>query len=152
MARFQSTAVLCAALLTASCLDSGGPDPGEQIYLSSLEQWNSEGPSSYDMVLRRQTISATPDLSVLITVRNGTVTSRTYDGTAIPVEPGSVVYYPDVPGLFQFVRSAMDADPFLLSTEYDEAYGYPSSINLDMYAGRTDDNVIYTVTSFTPIQ
>ncbi len=151
MARILATTLLLASGMAAGCLDSTGPDPGEQIYEASLEQWNNDGPDSYDMVLRRQTVSVNPDVSVLITVRNGVVTSRTYDGTTIPVEPGSASLYPDVPGLFAIARDAMDADPFFLSIEYDEVYGYPKIINLDLVAGRTDDNLIYTVTVFTPV-
>jgi hypothetical protein len=152
MARLNATAVLLSSVLSAACLDNAGPNPGEQIFESSLDEWNTEGPDSYDMVLRRQTISLNPDLSVLITVRNGVVTSRTYDGTTIPVEPGNVTLYPDVPGLFAFLKDAMDSDPFLLSAEYDETYSYPQMITLDRFAGRTDDNVVYTVTSFTAIE
>jgi len=152
MARFSATAVLLSSVLSAACLDNAGPDPGEQIFKSSLEEWNTKGPTSYDMVLRRQTISLNPDLSVLITVRNGVVTSRTYDGTTIPVEPANASLYPDVPGLFAFLKQAMDSNPFLLNAEYDETYSYPQLITLDRYAGRTDDNVTYTVTSFTAIE
>jgi len=46
----------------------------------------------------------------------------------------------------------MDSNPFLLNAEYDETYSYPQLITLDRYAGRTDDNVTYTVTSFTAIE
>lgn len=152
MARLTATAVLLSSVLSAACLDNSGPNPGEQIFQSSLDQWNSEGPDSYDMVLRRQTISANPDLSVLITVRNGVVVSRIYDGTTIPVEPANASLYPDVPGLFDFLKEAMDSDPFLLNAEYDETYSYPQLITLDRYAGRTDDNVTYTVMSFTAIE
>lgn len=152
MARILPTTLLLASGLAAACLDSSGPNPGEQIFEASLEQWNADGPDSYDMVLRRQTVSANPDLSVRITVRNGLVTSRIYDGTEIPVAAGDADLFPDVPGLFAFLKDAMDADPFYLSAAYDETYGFPIEIQLDMFAGRTDDNVTFTVTTFTAVE
>ena len=152
MARFLVTTAVFSAALAAGCLDNDGPDPGEQIFESSLQQWNEDGPASYDMVLRRQTLGVNPDLRVVITVRNEIVTSRFYLGTDIPVSGDAAALYPDVPGLFAFVREAMDADPFLLSTAYDELYGYPSEITLDLTAGSTSDNVIYTVEEFTPVE
>ena len=53
------------------------------------------------------------------------------------------------PGLFAIVQEAMAGDPFLLSTTYDEIYGYPSSVQLDVTAAQTSDNVTYTVEEFT---
>ena len=151
MARFLATTIALSSALVAGCLDNDGPDPGEQIFAASLAQWNDEGPASYDMILRRQTIGANPDLRVVITVRNEVVTSRFYLGTDIPVGADAASLYPDVPGLFAFLREAMDADPFLLAATYDELYGYPSEITLDMTAGSTSDNVVYTVEELTPV-
>lgn len=152
MARILVTTLLLASGLAAACLDSSGPNPGEQIFEASLEQWNTDGPDSYDMVLRRQTLGVNPDLAVLLTIRSGVVTSRFYNETDIPVAAADVALWPDVPGLFALLRDAMDDDPFFLSASYDEIYGYPSEIQLDRFAGRTDDNVIYTVTVFTPVE
>jgi len=152
MARYLATAILLSSGLTAGCLDNDGPDPGQQIYESSLAQWNELEPANYDMVLRRQTISANPDLRVVITVRNGVVTSRTYLGTDIPVGADAASAFPDIDGLFAFVGEAMEGDPFLLSTEYDSEWGYPSNVVYDASAGQTSDNVTYTVEEFTPIE
>lgn len=152
MARFLATAILLASGLTAGCLDNDGPDPGRQIFESSLAQWNETGPESYDMVLRRQTISATPDIRVVITVRNGVVTSRIYFGTDIPVGSDASASFPDIDGLFAFVSEAMKGDPFLLSTEYDGEYGYPSNVVYDATAGQTSDNVTFTVEELTPVE
>lgn len=152
MARINATAVLLAASLASACLDSSGPNPGEQIYEASLAQWNSDGPESYDMILRRQTIGANPDLRVEISVRNGVVTSRFYFETDIPVAPADASKYPDIPGLFDFVKDAMDGDPFLLATTYDETWGYPSEVQYDETAGSTSDNVIFTVVEFTVVE
>ena len=150
MARFLTTAVVLSSGLGGACLDNAGPDPGKQIFQASLAQWNEEGPDSYVMVLRRQTLGANPDLRVVITVENDVVVSRFYEGTDIPVSVDAAAGFPDVPGLFSIVLDAMEGDPFLLSTEYDPTYGYPSSVTLDVTAGSTSDNVIYTVVEFTP--
>ena len=151
MARYLATALLLSSGLAAGCLDNDGPDPGRQIFEASLAQWNELEPPNYDMVLRRQTISANPDLRVVIQVRNGVVTSRTYLGTDIPVTGDAAAAFPDIDGLFAFVDEAMQGDPFLLATEYDGDWGYPSSIVYDLNAGQTSDNVTYTVEEFTPI-
>ena len=151
MARYLATTILLSAGLAAGCLDNSGPDPGRQIFEASLAQWNELEPPNYDMVLRRQTISANPDLRVVIQVRNGVVTSRTYLGTDIPVTGDAAAAFPDIDGLFAFVDEAMQGDPFLLATEYDGDWGYPSSIVYDLNAGQTSDNVTYTVEEFTPI-
>ena len=152
MARFLTTAVVLSSGLAGACLDNAGPDPGRQIFQASLDLWNDEGPDSYVMVLRRQTISANPDLRVVITVENDVVVSRFYEGTNIPVSAEAAAGYPDIPGLFAFVLDAMEGDPFLLSTDYDPTYGYPSSVTLDVTAGSTSDNVIFTVVEFTPAE
>jgi Family of unknown function (DUF6174) len=152
MARYLATAVVLLSGLACGCLGNDGPDPGEQIYESSLELWNTEGPASYDMVLRRQTISANPDLRVVITVRNEVVTSRIYFGTDIPVTGDAAASFPDIPGLFALLREAMDGDPYLVSALYDETYGYPRELTLDETAASTNDNVTFTVEEFTPVE
>jgi hypothetical protein len=152
MARLLATTILLASGFASGCLDNNGPNPNEQIYESALTQWNTDGPESYNMVLRRQTISANPDLRVEIQVRNGVVTSRFYFETDIPVAPADVEKYPDILGLFEFVREAMDGDPFLLATTYDELFGYPSEIQYDLTAASTSDNVVYNVVEFTPVE
>jgi hypothetical protein len=152
MARFLATAVLLSSGLAAGCLDNDGPDPGQQIFESSLAQWNETGPSSYDMLLRRQTISANPDLKVVISVRNGVVTSRIFFGTDIPVSEDAAAAFPDIDGLFAFLGEAMEGDPFLLAAEYDSEFGYPSSITYDATAAQTSDNVTYTVEELTPVE
>ena len=151
MARYLATAILLSSGLAAGCLDNDGPDPGRQIFESSLAQWNDVEPPNYDMVLRRQTISANPDLRVVIQVRNGVVTSRVYLGTDIPVGGDAAADFPDIDGLFAFLGEAMNGDPFLLSAEYDSDFGYPSTIVYDLNAGQTSDNVTFTVEEFTPI-
>ena len=94
MARFLTTAVVLSSGLAGACLDNAGPDPGRQIFQASLDLWNDEGPDSYVMVLRRQTISANPDLRVVITVENDVVVSRFYEGTNIPVSAEAAAGYP----------------------------------------------------------
>ena len=152
MARYLAAAILITSGLVAGCLDNDGPDPGQQIFEASLAQWNDLEPPNYDMVLRRQTISANPDLRVVISVRNGVVTSRIYQGTDIPVTGDAAAAFPDIDGLFAFLLEAMQGDPFLLSAQYDSDFGYPSSIVYDANAGQTSDNVNYTVEEFTPIE
>lgn len=150
----RSSLLGAVALLTlAACADTG-TSPSEQIYDSSLALWNTEGPDSYDMVLERECVCTVPEVQVTIQVRNRQVTARFYTDTdpVIPVEPGNVAFYPDVPGLFALVRDAMDDDVFYLSATYDPTYGFPNMIQLDRTVGSTDDNVIYRVLTFTPVE
>lgn len=152
MARLLATAVVLSSGLVGGCLDNSGPDPSKQIFEASLGLWNDEGPESYTMVLRRQTVGINPDVRVVITVQHDIVISRIYQGTEVHVSEDAAAGYPDIPGLFSLVLEAMNGDPFLLSTNYDPTYGYPSSVTLDVTAARTSDNVIYTVEEFTPTE
>jgi hypothetical protein len=149
----RAALLLAASLLTlSSCADTSGPDPAEQIFTSALAQWNEFGPDSYDLVLKRQCVCTPSDVDVTIQVRNGTVAARFYTGTELQVPANQVSLYPDVPGLFQLIRNAMDNDPFFLSAEYDQNFGHPVNVQLDLVAGRTDDNVVYTSLSLTPVE
>lgn len=144
--------LLAGSLLASACSDVSGPDPAEQIYSSALAHWNQVGPASYDLVLKRQCICTPAEVDVTIEVRNGTVTARYYTATGDPVAASSASLYPDVPGLFQVVRDAMDGDPLFLSAEYDQTYGHPVLIQIDQVGGRSDDNVVYTSLSLTPVE
>ena len=149
----RNALMLAASILAfSSCADNSGPDPAEQIYSSALAQWNQLGPDSYDLNLKRQCICTPSDVDVTIQVRDGVVTSRFFTGTDIQVPAGQISLYPDVPGLFQIIRVAMDNDPYFLSAEYDQNFGHPVIIQLDQVAGRTDDNVLYTSLSLTPVE
>ena len=148
----RAALVLATSILAiASCTDTSGPDPAEQIYSSALAQWNQLGPDSYDLNLKRQCVCSPSDVDVTIQVRNGVVAARFFTGTELPVPAGQASLYPDVPGLFQVVRTAMDNDPYFLSAEYDQNFGHPVLIQLNQDASRNDDDVIYTSLSLTAI-
>ena len=138
-------------LASAACSDTSGPNPAEQIYTAALAQWNESGPASYDMVLKRQCICQVSEIDVTIQVRNRVVVSRTFTASGDPVGSGQVSLYPDVPGLFALVRAAMDDDPVFLSATYDQTYGHPIEIQLDLDGSRSDDNVVYTTLQLTPV-
>ena len=149
----RAALVLATSILAlSSCADTSGPDPAEQIYASALAHWNQQGPDSYDLNLKRQCLCSPADVDVTIQVRNGAVTARFFTGTEIQVPASQISLFPDVPGLFQLIRVAMDNDPFYLSAEYDQNFGHPVNIQLDQVGGRSDDNVVYTSLSLTPVE
>ena len=150
MARFLATAILLSSGMAPVCLDNDGPDPGQQIFESSLAQWNEEGPTSYDMVLRRQTIGANPTSKWSSSVRNDVVTSRIYFGTTSPSSAEAPRRLsPTSPACLRLWQEAMAATRSCSRPRTTRSTAYPSSVQPGRDRGHQTDNVTYTVEELT---
>jgi len=86
-----------------------------------------------------------------LTVRNDVVVKVEPTGNAIlpPTTPAAGTY-PTVDSLFAIAERARLAKPSKLKIEYDETYHFPKLIAVDPVEGTADDEVSYSVQSFTP--
>ena len=57
-------------------------------------------------------------------------------------------FFKTIDELFEVIKDARGADK--LKVEYDEENGFPTRIEIDYYKNASDDEVIYTVSNFTP--
>jgi hypothetical protein len=144
-------ALVLVAALGLGCADID--DPSQEFYEEYYALWQANGPASYDMVLLRSCVCTPPASTVLIQVRNRTVTARTFQdpnpGTEVPANQAG--NYPDVPGLFRVIQSALRRRVAGSSYSYNGDYGYPEIINIDFDISRADDNIFYRVQRFTPV-
>ena len=149
MVRGRFLAVLTTAL-AAGCL---GPTDqfSDQIHEDAKQQWATNGPSSYSYVLTRVCLCVVTDEPVKVEVQNGTIVSWTYVNSNTPLEAQYQSDFPDVPGLFEFIEDTRRGNPFYFSASYDQTYGFPATLNLNITASSAADDLQMTATEFTPI-
>lgn len=147
--RRRFMAVLTTALVGA-CL---GPTDefSDQIHEDAKQRWAEDGPPSYSYVLTRVCLCAVTDEPVKVEVQNGTIVSWTYVNSNTPLEAQYHNDFPDVPGLFEFIEDTRRQNPFYFSVSYDQTYGFPVTLNLDISASSTNDDLQMTAIEFTPI-
>lgn len=148
LSSFRLPALTLLAATAVACQDIN--DPNEAVFDAALRQWTETEPAAYSFTLIRICVCTPDSTAVVLTVENRTVTSRTYQLTAEAVAPADVAKYPDIPGLFNLVREAIDGRVFQWQARFNQDYGYPEEAFFDYDAGRLDDNVAFAVVQFTP--
>ena len=134
------------ALAGVSCHVSTSPDTDLD---SARQRWALKHPLSYDIVVRRL-CECTTDVTnaVLVSVREGSVTSRTYVSTGAQVSAQYASLFPAVEGIFLIVDDALTRNAYKLDVTYDATYGFPVSIDVDYVHQVADDELTVQLSGF----
>lgn len=139
---------LAAVLAACSLLPGASPPPPDAIraLAEHQAQWASKGLDDYTFTITMQCFCPFTD-PLQVTVVDGVVTTITKAGQA--VEPREVDGLPKtVPELFAVVAAQTGAAS--VTVEWDPAFGFPTSIQVDSIANAIDDEFGYLVTNFRP--
>jgi len=68
---------------------------------------------------------------VVISVRNGILSSIKYADGSGPVDKSRYANYRTVEGLFEFLQDAIDRKAYRMRVSYDASLGYPTSASID---------------------
>lgn len=88
---------------------------------------------------------------VIVEVRDGRVTSRTYKDSGEPVAEMHAERWPPIEGVFDIVQDALDEDADSISVEYDRERGFPTSISIDYMQEAADEELTYEAGEFEPL-
>lgn len=152
--RWMTVPVLLLAALGGCLGDSGDAFQRDKL-TAARTLWDSKNVSSYTYILELQCFCApaTQLSPVLVTVKNGAVTSLQYwdeDPADRTPAPASIFGpYDTVEELFAFVADAIDRDAEVLQVGYDADYGFPNVVNVDYETGGSEQ-LLFFVTEFTP--
>jgi hypothetical protein len=148
-------AVTALALTTNIFGLSTGAATGENPIDAETPQalWDSQDINSYQYTLQVSCfclVEATRP--VTIEVIDGQVASMTYadDGTA--ADPALFERYDSVDKLFAIINDAESQDPVRLDVTYDETYGVPLSVNIDISEMIADEELYFTVSDFESLK
>ena len=149
--RFVSVAAMLGIVGLASC-SASLVGPGEDLAIARTK-WNQNGPSSYTMKIFKSCecleVMSGP---VIVTVKNGVVTSRTYQRTGQAVPSNYAASFPGVEGLFDMIAQIKGEDPYKLDVRYDPALGYPLGISVDYNKQMVDDEISTAVFDFSILE
>ena len=142
----RSVTPLAIPFLAVACSLSGPGDEGDPLARleASRAKWVANGPSEYELAMRRSCGECLPDgaLAVVVSVSSGgTTVSLAQNGERIEDEAG---LYPDVDGLFELIETHILAGAEI-DAEYDGELGYPRSVSFDPVPDAVDDEFAYVV-------
>ena len=140
--------LFCLAAL-AACSGSTDPTDAATALAEARARWARSGVADYQYTITRGCECSPESVGpVVIEVRNHQVQTRRYlTGTA--VDPQFAELFAAVPGLFDLIDEAIQEPAAGLAVRYNEAYGYPETIQIDWVAGVADDEVSYHISDFT---
>jgi hypothetical protein len=138
-------AVLCPLVLACGSL---GPD---DEHLTDLEanqaRWETLGPGSYVYAVERLCFCSPESLGpVRVRVEDGVAVEHVYVDSGLAVPSAIAVGFPTVDGLFELIRSAIDADAFEVRATYDQGLGVPLDFWIDYNEMLADDELGMLVT------
>ncbi len=134
--------------LATGCADPTGP--GRELELAR-QRWADRGPASYSITIGRLCECLEHQMGpVRVVVTNGAVTLRInlYNGQAMTAGPSTV--FPDIPGVFALIDSAVARGAAITRLRFDPAFGFLLSAHVDFHPEHVDDEVLYTFSQFTP--
>ncbi|MEP6507202.1 MAG: DUF6174 domain-containing protein [Gemmatimonadales bacterium] len=86
-----------------------------------------------------------------VTVRGGIVVKIAPDSGIFVGKLPPASQYPTIDSLFAILETAEKNSPDGVTVEFDPTYHYPTRISIDLIKNAIDDEVTYTVKSFTPV-
>lgn len=89
---------------------------------------------------------------VIIEVKNGEVASIIYLADGSAANPDFFERYDSIDKLFAVINDAQAQGPARLDVTYDETYGVPLSINIDISEMIADEELYLTLSNFETIQ
>ena len=146
--RAASAAFIIAVTLLAGIAACGRPTgPADALYMART-RWARLGPADYTYTIHRS-CECLPEMSgpTVVTVRHGTVTSRSYVNSGAAVGSTYAAQVPTVEGLFEIIERGIQDGVRPLSARYDAELGYPTRFSIGDPA---TDAPLYTVSDFRP--
>jgi hypothetical protein len=150
--RFDRFAILLPLLLAACDIVSGEDvwEVEEDRLARNAQLWSTSRPARYSFILQRVCFCGTEVTQrVLIEVADGAVTSRTYVDGDQPVPAQWHDLFPDMEGVFDVVRDAVERRAAVLDVQYDPDRGYPRSVIIDYVENAVDEELTLRVSGFS---
>jgi hypothetical protein len=145
---------LLAVALGAGALACGDADLGPFEVQARRAAWDAREPIGYeiDIVRSLRSCFCLPEATgpVTVVVMGGEVTQRTYTDDGAEVDPRFAASFTDIDGLFDYLDDLARRDAHQLEVEFDEEYGYPRRIIVDLDERMADDEHSVTVLAFRP--
>lgn len=89
---------------------------------------------------------------VMIEVQNGEVASITYVDDGSAADPELFERYSSIDKIFEIINDAESQDPARLDVTYDETYGIPLSVNIDISEMIADEELYLELSNFEAIK
>lgn len=89
---------------------------------------------------------------VTIEVIDGQVASIVYAADGSPANPELFESYNSIDKLFAVINDAQSQDPVTLDVTYDETYGVPLSVNIDISELIADEELYLTISNFESLE
>lgn len=143
-------ALLLGALLVAGC--GGSSDSSKETDQSQLDKnerlWEASSVDGYQYTIHTSCFCF-PEEDVVVLVVDGEVASAFYTPSGVFLSGDRLAATRNIEGLFDLIQNIIidDIDDDL-EVEYDETFGYPSRININISQQASDGGVTYTIFDF----
>jgi hypothetical protein len=115
--------------------------------------WNRTNISNYRITVSNSCFCTAESRGpVVITVRNGAITSVTLVATGQAVDPQLFQRYGTITSLFNVIQDAINRKAFSLDVRYDPKLGYPTQISVDYDSRIADEEIFLTIENFQKIK
>jgi hypothetical protein len=134
---------LCMATVSACGTST---EPSDDL-ADAVSLWNDLGPNSYTFAIERQCFCASEARGpVRITVINGQIVAQIYVDSGASVTGDALGWFPDVDGLFDVLRDAMNEGAHEIRVTYNPANGVPIDFWIDYSENTADEELGFIVT------
>lgn len=140
-------AALSLLLAASGCSVVGASRGGDPALAEARARWEARGPADYAMTQSRSCFCPRDVTGPFeVAVRDGAITSVTFDGASVPTDRAQ-----SVDALFDLIADAYARDAAEVRVRYDPALGYPTEIWIDYDRQMADEETGYTVSALSPL-
>ena len=139
-----SLSALCILLNVAH----SGADLDEVLLSDGQHKWQATGWDSYSFVVQRQCfcyMEYTREMEIL--VREGQVVSAHFTDTQEKVAQKMLADLYSIEQWFDVIKDAQERQADRLEVAYDDQFGYPTKIAIDLRKNRADDEQAVIISS-----
>ena len=139
-----SFVIVISLLMLSACSSFAQQDSvGEAGMHHHLKQWQTMRLQDYDLLYQKHCYCLPDHLrSIRVEIRNGEVAQALFVDTNSPVVKD--IQLETISTFFELIDQAQKKSAYKIEVDYDSAYGYPKSIDIDYHQRMVDDEIAFS--------
>ena len=109
-------------------------------------KWANANLSSYTYAYEVLCFCA-PEGNIVVNVRNGEVVSAFFSPSGVLLSPERLTQERTMDEFFGFIQTGLDEPYAKMDVVYNEQFGFPESLDVDLSTGLADDEAFYNIGS-----
>lgn len=147
--------LLMGAVFLTACNDNNENQPISVVEEKTAQQdldanqakWANANLTSYTYAYELLCFCP-PEGTIVVNVQNSVVVSAFFSPSGVVLSPGRLAQQRTIDEFFGFIQTGLDESYEKMDVVYNDQYGFPESLDVDVSTAIADDEAVYNIGSF----